>query len=134
MTSRADSQPNHTVRPPLSDCQKQMEAVLAELRRALAGASGLTEEAPAEQRELIESDLCLASRSAYFDFYTWVVLHETIDEPAERELHTLFQQTLAAMRDGRYKESVQKRYEEFAEECRRVRESSSLFCEPVSSF
>jgi hypothetical protein len=74
------------------------------------------------ERESLEADICLASRSAYFDFYTWVVLNGKIDSPAERELDELFQRSLAVMQPGQFKDSVQLRFKEFKDKCAAVRD------------
>src|SRR5262245_45246389 len=105
------------------DASEPMRDALAALRETLDNAASLTDQASVEQRESAEADLCLASRSAYFDLYTTIVLFGKIEPEAEREMDRLFQQSLKVMRSGSFRESVQSRYDEFREECRRVRES-----------
>jgi hypothetical protein len=117
------AQPNNINSPnarQLTACQAQIEPVLAHLRQTLDDSARLAETALEEQRESLEADICLATRSAYFDFYTWVVLNGVIDPPAERELNDLFLRSLALMHPGRFKDSVQSRYEEFKTKCKRV--------------
>ncbi len=106
----------------LTECQKQIRAPIELLHDILDGIPNSLESVPVDQREFLEADLCLASRSAYFDFYTWVVLHGEIDTAAERELDSLFQQALAVLsRAGQYRDSVEQRYKEFKAKCRQVR-------------
>jgi hypothetical protein len=110
----------------LTDCQRQIEAAVTELRRALERAAQCPGSTEAD-RETTEADLCLASRSAYFDFYTWLVLHDVVDEPAERDLDELFRRTLELMKSGRFRKSVQARFNDFRKECEHVRSGSSNF-------
>ena len=117
MTDPKDSNMNDPNRRQLTDCQEQIESTMAELRKTLELAARMTDGPPDEQRESLEADICLASRSAYFDFYTWSVLHDEIDAPAEAELDQLFQNALAVMQPGKFKVSVQSRYDEFKETC-----------------
>ena len=113
----------------LTDCQRQIEAAVAELRAALAENEALTAPTP-EQRESSEANVCLASRSACFDFYTWLVLHRQVDEAAERDLDGLLRRALAVMEPGRFKKSVQARYVDFKRECQHVRSGSSSNFDP----
>lgn len=105
------------------DSAEPMRDMLAALRVTLDSAESLTDDASEEQRASAEADLCLASRSAYFDLYTTIVLFGTVDPLAERELDDLFRRALNVMRPGAFRESVQNRHDEFREECQRVRES-----------
>lgn len=118
----------------LSACQEQIQDAMAELRKALASVGNLK---PKADRESVEADLCLASRSAYFDFYTWLVIHGTVDVPAEQDLNELFQRSIELMAEGRFKKSVQSRYKDFKKECEHVRGGSQSFelsSEQASSF
>ena len=133
MTKPTNNNMNESNRQQLTNCQEQIESAMAELRKTLDDASRVTGETPADQREYLEADICLASRSAHFDFYTWVVLHGEIDVPAEAELDQLFQRALAMMRPGRFKDSVHSRYDEFKEECARVT-AGVMESQPASSF
>jgi hypothetical protein len=117
----ADKKTNSSDRPMLTNCQLQMKDVIDHLRKTLETAAGHKDEILKEQRESLDADICLASRSAYFDFYTWVVLHGEIDEPAARELDELFQVALALMQPGDFKNSVQARYDEFTAKCNGIR-------------
>jgi hypothetical protein len=105
----------------MTDCQKQIENAMAELRQALEHAARLGDTVSSDVRESVEADICLTSRSADFDFYTWVVLHGEIDGPAEAELDALFLKALAVMGAGRFRDSVETRYKGFKDYCAEVR-------------
>jgi len=102
--------------PTPSDCQKQIKEVTEHLRYVL------DHKISAGEPESWEADICLATRSAYFDFYTWVVLNGMVDEPAERDLDELFRRSLALMEPGQFKDSVKNRYKEFKALCEHVRD------------
>jgi hypothetical protein len=66
-------------------------------------------ESPSEESE---KQLCLTSRSAYFAFFDWAVLHDQVDPVIEDELRNLFREAVAVMRVDRFKESVKERYKD----------------------
>ncbi len=123
MTETKVNKMNDTNRHRLTDCQKQIEPMMAELRDILASAEQQVN-STVEHKESQAADICLASRSAYFDFYTWVVLHGTIDAPAQKELDQLFQRSLAVIEPGRFKISVASRYKDFKRKCDSVANNS----------
>ena len=67
----------------LTPCQKQIKEAVADLRKTLERASCLPPTVSDQEREGADQDIALSSRSAYFDFYTWVILNDSIDESAE---------------------------------------------------
>jgi hypothetical protein len=100
----------------LTACQQQIESAMAELRKILAEA-GNRAEISEEDRRSLDADICLASRSAYFDFYTWLILHSTVDPPAAKELDQLFCRALEWMQPGEFRDSVRSRYQDFQLKC-----------------
>lgn len=106
----------------LTKCQVQTKEVMDRLRKTLEVAATAHHVMTVEQRESVEADVCLASRSAYFDFYTWVVLHGEIDEAAARDLDELFLKALGLMQPGEFRNSVQTRYDEFKAKCNGIRQ------------
>lgn len=74
-----------------------------------------------KQRESAECDVCLASRSCFFDFHTWTVIHGELDPWAEKELAQLFQHSVEALHLPDYKKSVELRRKEFLKLCRMVK-------------
>lgn len=106
----------------LSKCQQGMRPAVDELRAALQVAEGWSDTEPSmAERDSVEADICLGTRSAYFDFYTWVVVNSAIDDFAEQELAELFDRAIKAMKEGKFKSSVEKRYKEFEKRCQQVR-------------
>ncbi len=132
MEKEPNSDMNATSHSQPTACQKQIEPTMAELRNALRAGSRLTAQTPPEERDSVEQDICLASRSAYFDFYTWVVLNGEIDGPAEAELEESFKKALAVMQPGKFRDSVRDRHKEFNEQCARV-QSGKPDLTPASS-
>jgi hypothetical protein len=116
-------------------CQVQIEEAVAELRTAIASAEVLSDPAP-DQRKEFETDICLASRSAYFDFYTWLVIHGEVDSAAEHELEGLFQRAMKVLHEGPYLDSVRDRHRDFRRECTCVRDGqlSRLAYSSATSF
>ena len=119
MTQTATNKMTPTESSSLTNCQIQIRESVELLSRTLE------QPIPADQRESLEADICLASRSAYFDFYTWIVLHGEIDKSAETELDQLFQRALALLQPGRFLDSVRERYKEFRTKCQHVRSGFS---------
>ena len=120
MTQPADKNSNPTHRGQAADFEVQRDSILAELRNYLDQARqhpNLT----SEERDSLETDICLASRSAYFDFYTGLVLSGEIDKAAQEELDRLFLRALDVMRIDKFKSSVQSRYDEFRMKCDQAR-------------
>jgi hypothetical protein len=108
------------MRKNLTPCMKKLEAVVKEFRAALSAVQALPSAATVAERERAESNLCLASRSAYFDFYTWVVLHGKTDELAKDTISSLLTQSLAVMQLPTFKDSVAERYDDFRQVCDKV--------------
>lgn len=77
----------------------------------------LTDDLSADDRESVAADICLASRSAYSDFFTATILSRKIDTMKKETLDRLFQNALDTMPDGNYKSSVSDRYGEFQDFC-----------------
>src|SRR5262245_16625644 len=77
-------------------CARHLSPRLKVWRRALSALSELPPRGESARREVAEGDVCLASRSAYFDFYTWVVIHGEGDAAVEGDLQEMFEQSLAA--------------------------------------
>jgi hypothetical protein len=129
---------NEKKRPELTPCQEHIEEAMVELRQALTSLDKLPHGSSDNERKSLEADICLASRSAYFGFYTWVVLNSEIDEPAAQELDECFQRALNAMQPGEFRTSVEERYQDFKQQCDRVRggdnDPSTVEPTPVSSF
>lgn len=125
MTEPTGDKLNETDSQQLSSCQTRIKPVAEKLRLLLRDAPERMRRATSpDERQSLEADICLASRSAYFDFYTWVVLNGTIDEPAKGDLDGLFQAALGAMQPGQFMDSVNSRYKEFKDLCSRVETGS----------
>jgi hypothetical protein len=118
------------IEPPKT-CMEQIAPLLKEVRSALAAARALRNPTDAE-RESVEADICLTSRSAYFDFYTWLVHHGEVDPVAEAELGGLFQEALGIMKHPGFRDSVDARHREFLQVCNRAK-SGRFSSELVSS-
>jgi len=120
---------------PLTACQKQMQDVMRKARSVLDSAPNPAKLISPEERESWEADVCLATRSAYFDFYTWVAIHGDIDEDARQDIDELFENSLSMMKErmntekdaepGEFLESVQNRYEEFKAKYGRERDETT---------
>lgn len=102
-----------------TDCQMHIADSVNRFRDALAMyRDGLSEDRMNE----IDMEVCLTSRSAYFDFYSWMILHEDVDDAAVSELTPLFERALNEMGEGVFKNSVAERFEEFLSTCKKGRE------------
>lgn len=77
----------------------------------------LTDDLSVDDRESVAADICLASRSAYLDFFTAVTINRKIDALTKETLDGLFLRALATMPDGIYKSSLTHRHEEFQDFC-----------------
>ena len=84
---------------------------------ALETLRSLSVQASAEDRIQAEIDVCLLSRSAYFEFYSWTLMNGIVDDAAEQELDRLFLESIAACRGNQYIESLGNRYDEFKDFC-----------------
>ena len=109
-----------------SSCRQKLEPRIKEFADTLEVARNLAANCAADVRDNAECDLCLASRSAYFDFYTWVVIHGEIDPWAKRVLGDLLRQSIAILRLEKYRGSLQLRYQDFEEVCGNVEEGFSV--------
>src|SRR5690242_13925177 len=107
MTQPDDNPMNETGAHPTIDCRTHMTPVMTELRKTVAEAAARVAPIASEVRRRQEADLCLATRSAYFDFYTWLVIHGTIEDDITTELDQLFRSALAWMEPGEFRESVE---------------------------
>ena len=98
-----------------TDCQRMTGSALARAYQVL--------NARAEYANPLafDMDMCLATRSLYFAFYTWVILHGKIDQAAEEDLHKIFAAAMGGMNDNEYRDSVEKRFREFQNKCHSVR-------------
>ena len=96
-------------------CLRTLEPRIRELADKLAVVRLLPDDPTL--REEAECNLCLASRSAYFMFYTWVVIHSEVDEQVEQTLDRLFAESVHLLRSETYKGSVAQRYEDFKSVC-----------------
>jgi hypothetical protein len=109
---------------PLTNCQLKMADSVQELRATLQTIESIGPAKFEMERETHEADICLGSRSAYFDFYTWVVLHDEIDGPAQKELDELFRRSLQHLKIPEFRSAVKSRYKEFQNKCKSVLEGA----------
>ena len=109
-----------------SVCELKLSPRVSGFRDKLAAVRALSEDCSETERDLAECDLCLASRGAYFDFYTWVVIHSEIDEWAKRVLGELLKESVDVLRIKKYQASVKIRYHEFKNVCKRVENGESV--------
>jgi hypothetical protein len=72
--------------------------------------------------ELFENRLCLTSRTAYFHFFEWAVLHDEIDDNVAQTLSSFFERSLQTMQVTMYRDSVASRFEDLKAVCERVRD------------
>jgi hypothetical protein len=114
-----------------SPCRLKLSPYVDGFRRAID-----VVERSDESNEDAENQLCLASRSAYFVFFDWAVLHEEIDPWAKEELTKLFERALQCMKIPLYSDSVRSRFTDLKNVCKRVsegREADSLTSIPNST-
>lgn len=121
-----------------SECEKSVFPAVKDFQKCVKRIGRLKETSSKEERESREADACLSSRSAYFDLYSWIIVHGTVDPHVERTLDQVFQDALKVMRSETYKPHVQRRYEECKEVCERTRQAisdiSPFFLSDSSSF
>ncbi len=110
-------------------CSQMMFDSTNELRTLL----GVVSPETSDQRENFEASICLATRSAFFDFNTWVVLNGAIDDDGEKELSELLQQAYNRLSIAKFSDSVKRRQEELKLKCRQVREQQSNSCHSSSN-
>ncbi|MGL6075296.1 MAG: hypothetical protein ACRC8S_14150 [Fimbriiglobus sp.] len=102
----------------ITPCMERIAPVVAEYERALEAARQ-----GGADRNALEADICLASRSIYGRFKTWVQFYSVIDSDAEKVLDELFQQSLDVLNpNGNFYDIVSDRYERFKSKCELVRE------------
>lgn len=106
---------------PSSDCRRRLEPTVREWRDAIAVATALPPAVPSDARKPVEAEVCLTSRNSYLDYFTWVVVHGSGDDAAEREFDDLFHRSLAVLADPKLKGSVRERYDDFRSLRERVR-------------
>ena len=113
-----------------SDCQMHIGESVKRFRTALGRyREGLSD----SEMNDIDMEVCLTSRSAYFDFYSWMVMHEVVDDAAVQELTPLFERAVNEMGEGTFKDSVKERFEEFKSTCKKARDGKgSWVVTPVS--
>jgi hypothetical protein len=110
-------------------CMERIESAVMELRRSIEAV-----QSQVGDRDSLEADVCLATRSAYFRFKTWVILNETIDPEARDVLDGLFHKALNVLEhQGTYYKPVQQRHERFLRKCRNV-EAGQMTSEIELSF
>ncbi len=98
---------------PAPTCRTRVGPTVDEWRTALAKVVALLDDTPPGERRTAEADVCLTSRSAYLDYFTWVVIRGSGDEGVERDIDTLFRQSLEVLTDRKLKGSVGERYDDF---------------------
>jgi hypothetical protein len=94
----------------------ELAEVLNELQRAI---DALRKDPQSRERQI---DVCLRSRSAYSDFYSITVLAHAVDPDSRCRLQDLFASALAIPWQGRYRDSVEDRAEDFKRFCDDVNE------------
>ncbi|MFO0939744.1 MAG: hypothetical protein U0930_03155 [Pirellulales bacterium] len=109
----------------LTACQQRIASPLQKARQVLASAAQYPE------RQALDMDLCLATRSLYFAFYSWVILNEKIDDAAEADVKGVLNQAIEVMGENVYRDSVCKRIQEFESKCQSVRDGRPV-TEPTS--
>lgn len=110
----------------VNDCMMLPDQSLAEFRVAVDRARWLTSESTEHDRIDLEQDICLASRSAYFDVYTVGTIDGIVDANAERMLNCMFDQALTVMQDGKWKCIIEDRREEFQDFCKLKRYQAEI--------
>ncbi|MEQ1825455.1 MAG: hypothetical protein ABL921_05890 [Pirellula sp.] len=69
---------------------------------------------------------CLESRSVYFVFFDWTIIHEEYDDDVVTEMRDLFARALCAMTINRYRESVEDRCRDFERICERIKNNNEI--------
>ena len=106
----------------MNSCQLHIQESVERLKSALDRYPEVIEEGD-DAREEVDAEICLTSRSAYFDFYTWIVLNDRLEEEAVKTLANLFERALDVMKKGgKFRASVQERFDEFNSKCGRLRQ------------
>lgn len=110
-------------------CKQMMLDSTNELRNLLGSVSPEA----SDKREDFEASICLATRSAFFDFNTWVVLYGVIDDDGAKELRELLERAHQHLTIAKFSDSVKRRLEELELKCRQVREQHSTSCHSSSN-
>ena len=96
------------------DAQASQESTIDQFQAAL-GRMGAGVGSQKEQD--FAAELCLASRSAYFDYFVKVTVSGEKHAQGEEQLDQLFRQSIGVMREGDFRAAVRARYEDFLAFC-----------------
>lgn len=115
---------------------REPDESFVDFRIAVDRARWLTAESAPDDRVDLEGDMCLASRTAYFDLMCKTVVNRVIDPITAEPLIRLFLEAKDLMHDGQYKRALAARLDDLASLCHKYRRSAAtvipLYVDPPS--
>ncbi len=91
---------------------------LQKFREAIAVAAALSADAMPEDRVEPDADICLTSRSAFYELFTIGVTQQTLSKDDERDLDESFREALRLVHTQTFREPIVSRYKDFLRFCR----------------